>query len=66
MIPRDKMKNITYAYANERAGRIYTRAIRVEKESETHLLCSRPCAVLTTTGVSRRQEIKMLNIVRFI
>ena len=30
------MKNKTYGYANERAGLIYTRAIRVDKESETH------------------------------
>ena len=36
MIPRDKMKNITYGYANGRAGLIYTRAICVDKESETH------------------------------
>ena len=36
VIPRDKMENITYGYANERAGLIYTRVIRVDKESETH------------------------------
>ena len=35
MIPWDKMKNITYGYANERVGLI-KRAIRVDKESETH------------------------------
>ena len=27
---------ITYGYANEREGLIYTRAIRLDKESETH------------------------------
>ena len=36
VIPRDKMRNIMYGYANERAGLIYTRAIRVDKESEIH------------------------------
>ena len=30
------MKNITYGYANEGAGLIYTGAIRVDKASETH------------------------------
>ena len=44
------MKNITYGYANERAGLIYTRVIRMEMESETHYLCSCACAVLTTAG----------------
>ena len=57
----------------------YTRAIRVDKESETHELCSRACAVLTTACVSRRhafplarrseigrQLIKMLSIARFV
>ena len=36
VIPRDKRKNIMYGYANERAGLIYTRAICVDEESETH------------------------------
>ena len=56
------MKNITYSYANERVGLTYTCAIRVDKESETHKLCSFACAVLTTADVSRRQEIKMFKI----
>ena len=30
------MKNIMYGYANEGVGLIYTGAIRVDKESETH------------------------------
>ena len=36
VIPRDKMKNIMYGYANERAGLIYKCTIRVDKESETY------------------------------
>ena len=30
------MKNITYGYANEEEGLIYTDAIGVDKASETH------------------------------
>ena len=36
MIPRDKMENITYGYANEWAGIIHWRAISVDEKSETH------------------------------
>ena len=64
MIPRDKMKNITYGYANESVVLIYTRAIRVDKESEIHCACA--CAVLTTVGESRRQESKMFSNAKFI
>ena len=35
MIPRDKIRNITYGYANEGAGLTYTGEIRVDKASET-------------------------------
>ena len=38
VIPRDKIKNITYGYANEGAGLTYTGAICVDKASETHLI----------------------------
>ena len=53
------MKNITYGYANEGAGLTHTGAIRVDKASETHQICSCACAVLTTEGRSRRQEIQI-------
>ena len=52
------MKNITYGCANELAGLTYTGAICVDKASETHQICSCACAVLTTEGGSRRQEIQ--------
>ena len=52
------MKNITYGYANEGAGLTYAGAIRVDKASETHSICSCACAVLTNESGSRRQEIQ--------
>ena len=78
VIPRDKMKNITYGYANERAGLII-HAQFVWIKSLRHWLCSCACAVLTTACVSRRQAfplarrseigrqlIKRLSIARFV
>ena len=52
------MKNITNSDANEGVGLTYTGAIRVDKASETHLICSCACAVIMTDGGSRRQEIQ--------
>ena len=62
-----------------RGGAYCTRAIRVDKESETHQLCSCAYALLTTACVSRRQAfplarrseigrqlIKMFSIARFV
>ena len=79
MVPRDKVKNLTYGYTNERAG-LLTHVQFVLIESEAHSLCSCACAVRTTADVSRqqaflspcealsegeigRQEIKMLRFI---
>ena len=49
MIPRDKVKNITYGYANERAGLI-THVQFVWIRSLIHINYAVACAVLTTAG----------------
>ena len=73
------MKNITYGYANERAGLI-THAQSVWIKSLRHInYAVAHAAVLTTASVSRRQAfplarrseigrqlIKMLSIARFV
>ena len=56
MIPRDKMKNITHGQSNEGAELINTRAIRMDKTSQTHLKCSCACAKLMLQSGSRRQN----------
>ena len=66
MIQWDKMKNITYGYENERAGLIYTRAIRVDKEFWDTLIMQLRMRSSYNAGVSRQQEIKMLSIAKFV